>query len=170
MKQLLLAFPCACVLMLAALHGQTVMDDFNDNDRDRSIWRDPVVGDDHNGELLEVNGRIEFRSEASSEGDVRQELVYRAGYDQFWQAQMVVAVDETNITSAGDLALLSIGVTKDGEGEAYLDVGYVCGLIDEIPTGKEAVFAYGSDDANLDGIGHGECHRSPGGHRGADGV
>lgn len=137
-------------VLLVSLEGQTISDDFDNDLRDANRWNAPEVNEG-NGQLLEQNQRLEFTATASPENSIVQNIKSYPSYNQFWQVQMVVAMDEANFSTVGQDGSISLEIGNTSEGDESAAIGYGAGVL-EGETEKEAIFSDGYDDAHPDGI------------------
>ncbi|MFT4588710.1 MAG: hypothetical protein ACI8QF_002815 [Limisphaerales bacterium] len=148
-----LYFPLIIVFFLssAAVRSQSFFDDFDDDSRDSAAWNAPEV-DVGNGQLLEQNQRLEFSSTASSESFVIQSIRRNPSYDQPWQAQLEVSMDQVNFTSLNGFGFVLLNVGSTTAGDNHIGVGYAAGVLPGTSGNLEGAFSDAGDGANPNGL------------------
>lgn len=131
-------------VFVASMDAQTITEDFNDNSRDVTNWQAPVR-ETNNGNLLEQNQRLEFTETGSTDQWIVQELNNSPGYDDPWQAQMLISVAEGGFAS-GQLASMGIEVGATSPGSRAVEIGFAAGVDPLLPVG-EALFSAGADSS-----------------------
>lgn len=129
-------------------------DDFDDNSRNTAIWMTPMAFAG-NGQLQEQNQRLEFSAGASAgaENLIFQSFMTSPGYDEAWQAQLVVSMDKNNFSTLGQSGgiEIEIGNVSSGNENEHLNLGYGAGVLPG-ESENQAIFAEGADGANPEGF------------------
>ena len=124
MNKLLLLIGAAS-LVANSTQAQTVSDNFDDNSRDTAIWGNPesMVG---NEQLMETGQRLEYTAPAAEESWASQQVRANPNYNQAWQAQMLISVDQSKF-GANQLGYMGIEFGGSSAGDKNIDVGRVAG-------------------------------------------
>ncbi len=121
----------------------TFADDFNDGSRDQAIWNAPVP--DANEALTETNGRLEFTTPAGAETWVVQSVNAYPNYDQPWQIQTLISVDQSQFGN-NQIGYMGLGVGGPGELQ-NVEIGMGAGQAVDLPVfpDRKTIFSSGSD-------------------------
>lgn len=128
----------------------TISDDFDDNDRDEAIWSNPAT-DAGNGQLEEVNQRVEYSATASPENFTFQEGKFFPSYNQPWEATALVSLDTANFDSGG-WGFVALEVDAGSIGDNYVIIGNGAGFLPEQSSNVQAVFSDGGDATTSDNL------------------
>lgn len=129
--------------------GQTLLtptfaDDFEDGVRDPVIWNDPVS--DAGEALAESNERLEFTTTAGVDNWVVQSIKSSPTYDQAWQIQTLVWLDQSQF-GTGQLGYMGIGIGSSSPGDKNVEIGMGVGNSPDIDLGtyREGIYTGGYD-------------------------